>query len=88
MSWRTTADAGEFLAGAGHYLRADPVENTLLLTIAYAPMPVRAKVTASAGEATGECTSEAEWRVLYNKADAALYMAKADGRNCLRREAA
>jgi GNAT superfamily N-acetyltransferase len=34
MSWRTTADAGEFFAGAGHYLRADPVENTLLLTIA------------------------------------------------------
>ncbi len=34
MSWRTTADAGEFFAGAGDYLRADPVENTLLLTIA------------------------------------------------------
>jgi len=61
---------------------------TLLLTIAYAPMPVRSKVTASAGEATGACTNEAEWRVLYNKADAALYTAKADGRNCLRREAA
>jgi GNAT superfamily N-acetyltransferase len=34
MSWRITADAGEFFAGAGDYLRADPVENTLLLTIA------------------------------------------------------
>jgi GNAT superfamily N-acetyltransferase len=34
MSWRTTADAGEFFAGAGDFLRADPVENTLLLTIA------------------------------------------------------
>jgi predicted GNAT family acetyltransferase len=34
MSWRTTADAAEFFAGAGDYLRADPVENTLLLTIA------------------------------------------------------
>ena len=61
---------------------------TLLLTIAYAPMPVRTKITASAGEATGPCTTEAEWRLLYNKADAALYAAKADGRNCLRREAA
>jgi diguanylate cyclase (GGDEF)-like protein len=61
---------------------------TLLLTIAYAPMPVRTKITASAGEATGPCTSESEWRLLYNKADAALYAAKADGRNCLRREAA
>src|SRR6201992_3219820 len=34
MSWRTTADASEFFAGAGDYLRADPVENALLLTIA------------------------------------------------------
>jgi predicted GNAT family acetyltransferase len=34
MSWRTTADVGEFFAGAGDHLRADPVENTLLLTIA------------------------------------------------------
>jgi diguanylate cyclase (GGDEF)-like protein len=61
---------------------------TLLLTIAYAPMPVRSKVTASAGEALGTCVTEAEWRALYNSADAALYAAKADGRNCLRREAA
>jgi RimJ/RimL family protein N-acetyltransferase len=34
VSWRITADAGEFLGGAGGYLQADPVENTLLLTIA------------------------------------------------------
>jgi GNAT superfamily N-acetyltransferase len=49
--WRTTADAGEFLAEAGPALRADPVENTLLLTIATAardaapapgPAPARA----------------------------------------------
>ena len=33
--WRTTTDAGEFLAQAGPYLDADPVENTLLLTIAH-----------------------------------------------------
>ena len=50
-AWRTTADAGEFLAEAGPALQADPVENTLLLTIADAahgaatmpgPAPVRA----------------------------------------------
>ena len=34
--WRTTLDAKEFLAAAGPALRADPVENTLLLTIAHA----------------------------------------------------
>lgn len=61
---------------------------TLLLTIAYAPMPVRSKITASAGEALGTCVTEAEWRALYNNADGALYVAKADGRNCLRREIA
>jgi ribosomal protein S18 acetylase RimI-like enzyme len=33
--WRTTTDAGEFLAEAGPYLESDPVENTLLLTIAH-----------------------------------------------------
>ena len=33
--WRTTTDAGEFLAQAGPYLDADPIENTLLLTIAH-----------------------------------------------------
>ncbi len=32
--WRTTADARQFLAEAGPALQADPVENTLLLTIA------------------------------------------------------
>jgi RimJ/RimL family protein N-acetyltransferase len=34
--WQTTADAGQFLAEAGPALRANPVENTLLLTIAAA----------------------------------------------------
>jgi GNAT superfamily N-acetyltransferase len=33
--WRTTTDAGEFLAEAGPYLEGDPAENTLLLTIAH-----------------------------------------------------
>lgn len=34
MSWRTTADPGEFFAEAGRHLQADPVENTVLLTVA------------------------------------------------------
>jgi RimJ/RimL family protein N-acetyltransferase len=34
MSWLTTTDPGQFLAGAGPFLTADPVENTVLLTIA------------------------------------------------------
>ncbi|MBV9793038.1 MAG: GNAT family N-acetyltransferase [Actinobacteria bacterium] len=34
MSWRTTTDAAEFVAAAGDYLTADPVENTVLLSIA------------------------------------------------------
>jgi RimJ/RimL family protein N-acetyltransferase len=34
VSWRITADVGQFFAEAGGCLRADPVENTLLLTIA------------------------------------------------------
>jgi GNAT superfamily N-acetyltransferase len=45
--WRTTTDAGEFLAQAGPGLEGDPVENTLLLTIAHgalgsAPTPTPA----------------------------------------------
>ncbi|RHW19350.1 diguanylate cyclase [Sphingomonas gilva] len=66
----------------------DRLGETLILTIAYAPMPIRSKITASAGEASGSSLSEAEWRALYNSADAALYAAKADGRNCLRRDVA
>ncbi|WP_306215166.1 GNAT family N-acetyltransferase [Actinoplanes sp. RD1] len=34
MAWRITEDVDEFLAGAGDFLRARPVENTVLLTVA------------------------------------------------------
>jgi len=34
VNWQLTADVGEFFAAAGNDLAADPVENTLLLTIA------------------------------------------------------
>jgi GNAT superfamily N-acetyltransferase len=33
MGWRTTGDTAEFLAVAGEYLRADPVRNTVMLTV-------------------------------------------------------
>lgn len=59
---------------------------TLLLTIGYAPMPSGSRVTASAGEASGGCCNHSEWRLLYKRADKALYVAKAAGRNCLRRD--
>jgi ribosomal protein S18 acetylase RimI-like enzyme len=36
MHWRTTDDVNEFLAAAGDWLRARPVQNTLLLTLAEA----------------------------------------------------
>src|SRR5262245_39229451 len=34
MPWTITQDAGEFLAAAGEFLRARPVEHTLPLTVA------------------------------------------------------
>ncbi|MEV4638354.1 GNAT family N-acetyltransferase [Actinoplanes sp. NPDC049548] len=36
MAWHITGDVEEFLAGAGGFLRARPVQNTLMLTIAEA----------------------------------------------------
>ena len=33
MGWFITAYAGEFLAEAGEFLRADPVRNTVMLTV-------------------------------------------------------
>lgn len=33
MGWFTTADAGEFLAVAGEFLRAEPARNTVMLTV-------------------------------------------------------
>jgi PleD family two-component response regulator len=38
-------------------------------------------VTVSVGMAEGLVRSEDEWRELYRRADAALYQAKAQGRN-------
>jgi hypothetical protein len=53
VSWRTTTDAGEFFAEAGGYLQADPVENTLLLTIADGARGSATPVPAGAGPLFG-----------------------------------
>jgi diguanylate cyclase (GGDEF)-like protein len=45
------------------------------------PMPQGARVTVSLGYADGAVASEEGWKRLYRLADAALYRAKADGRD-------
>jgi hypothetical protein len=35
MTWRLTADVGEFLAAAGGFLRSRPAEHTILLTVSH-----------------------------------------------------
>jgi PleD family two-component response regulator len=44
-------------------------------------MPMGAQVTVSIGYAEGRVGSESDWKRLYRLADAALYRAKADGRD-------
>lgn len=53
----------------------------LLDTIRAARMPKGLRVTVSMGVADGELGAEEAWRALYRRADAALYRAKADGRD-------
>jgi diguanylate cyclase (GGDEF)-like protein len=62
----------------------DPA-SAMLLVSAFrgTPMPEGIRLTVSAGAATGVCANDADWRHLYRRADAALYRAKADGRDRL-----
>lgn len=55
----------------------------LLADIRTARMPHSGQVTVSIGLADGPVGSEANWRDLFNRADAALYRAKSEGRNRL-----
>lgn len=55
----------------------------LLEAVRSAAMPRGIKVTVSIGVADGSLGSEAAWRDLYRRADAALYRAKQDGRDRL-----
>ena len=55
----------------------------LLTDIRTARMPHTGQVTISIGLADGPISCETDWRELFNRADAALYRAKADGRNRL-----
>ena len=48
-------------------------------------MPFDLKVTASIGACTGPLMDESDWKALYRGADRALFEAKADGRDRVRR---
>ena len=55
----------------------------VLTDIRTVPMPHGRQVTVSVGMADGPVSTEAGWRDLFNRADAALYDAKSGGRNQL-----
>ncbi|UZK67600.1 sensor domain-containing diguanylate cyclase [Sphingomonas sp. M1-B02] len=67
---------------------AEPVEpEALLARLRALRMPFDVKVTASIGACRGPLTSEVEWKTLYRGADAALFDAKAAGRDRARNSA-
>lgn len=57
--------------------------NVLVSAFRGTPMPEGIRLTVSAGVATGKCTNDVDWRLLYRRADAALYRAKSAGRDCV-----
>lgn len=57
---------------------------TILMQIRAATMPFDLAVTASLGSECGAIASEADWKLLYRRADDALFAAKRAGRDRLR----
>jgi predicted GNAT family acetyltransferase len=85
MTWLTTTDADEFFAQAGDYLRADPVENTVLLTIAdqYRGAPAAAGETGPlfgwrTGPGSGAFVHTPGWPVVLSPMTEAAGLALAD----------
>ena len=54
---------------------------TLLAAVRAGTMPQGIRVTVSIGMSEGQLGTEGDWKRLYRLADAALYRAKADGRD-------
>ncbi|QKG71756.1 GGDEF domain-containing protein [Erythrobacter mangrovi] len=76
--------------GGEEFALLGPVENVtgphalaLLQDVRTAPMPNGQQVTVSIGLSEGVISCEESWRKLYQRADAALYRAKSEGRNQL-----
>jgi GGDEF domain-containing protein len=60
---------------------AEALAEHILDRLRNARMPFDLQVTASIGTCTGPLLREADWKTLYRSADAALYEAKAAGRD-------
>ncbi|WP_341712641.1 diguanylate cyclase domain-containing protein [Erythrobacter sp.] len=76
--------------GGEEFALLGPVEDVtgphalaLLQDVRTAPMPHGRQVTVSIGLSEGVIACEESWRKLYQRADAALYRAKSEGRNQL-----
>lgn len=63
---------------------ATTLPETILMRIRAATMPFDLAVTASLGSEFGAIASEADWKLLYGRADDALFAAKRAGRDRLR----